>query len=72
MTSLRRLIGLLLARLLLTLVRILRLQVRTTRLQLREGPGWRRMIRARIALRLVRLSHAVVGLSGIAAAWLAP
>ena len=71
MPNLRRLIGLLLARLLLTLIRALRLSLRTVRLH-QEGPGWRRMIRARIALRLIRLSHVVVGLSGIAASWLAP
>jgi hypothetical protein len=71
MTSLRRLIGLLLAHMLLKLVRLLRLQVRTIRLRLLEGPGWRRMVRARIAFRLIRLSRVVLGLSGIAASWLA-
>ena len=71
MTSLRRLAGLMLALLILKLVRILRLLVRVVRLQRQEEPGWRRMVRARIALGLVRLSHAVLGLSGIVAPWLA-
>ena len=70
MTDLRRLIGLLLAHLLLRIIRILRLSLRAVKLQRQEGPGWRRMIRARIALRMIRLSHAVLGLSAQTVAWL--
>jgi hypothetical protein len=71
MTRLRRLAALMLALIILRLVRVLRLLVRILRLQRREEPGWRRMIRMRIAFRLVRLSHAVLALSGIVAPWLA-
>jgi hypothetical protein len=71
MTSLRRLAGLMLALMILKLVRILRLAVRTVRFQRQEGPEWLRMLRARIALGLVRLSHAVRALTGIVAPWLA-
>jgi hypothetical protein len=70
---LRRLAALMLALMILTVVRILRLQVRMLRLW-SPGPGargWRRMIRARLALGLVRLSRAVLDLSGIVAPWLA-
>jgi hypothetical protein len=48
-----------------------RLRVRILRLQRQEGPGWRRMIRMRIAFCLVRLSRAVLDLTGIVAPWLA-
>jgi hypothetical protein len=71
MTRLRRLAALMLALLILKLVRLLRLAVRTVRLQRQEEPGWRRMIRARIALGLVRLSRAVLALTGVVAPWLA-
>ena len=70
---LRRLAALMLALVILTVVRILRLQVRMLRLWA-PGPGawgWRRVIRARIALGLIRLSHVVLGLTGIVAPWLA-
>ena len=71
MTSLRRLAAFMLALLILELVRILRLLVRILRLQRQEGPGWRRMVRMRIAFCLVRLSRAVLDLTGIVAPWLA-
>ena len=70
MPSLRRLIGLLLAHMLLKLVRLLGLQVRTIRLRLLEGPGWRRRVRTRVALHLIRMSHAVIDFTGIVAPWL--
>jgi hypothetical protein len=73
MTPLRRLAALTLALVLLKLIRVLRLLVRSLRLW-SPGPGvwgWRRMIRMRIALGLVRLSRAVLNLSGIVAPWVA-
>jgi hypothetical protein len=71
MTRLRRLAALMLALMILKLVSILRLLVRIMRLRRQEGPEWRRMIRMRIAFRLVRLSRAVLDLSGVVAPWLA-
>ena len=71
MTHLRRLAALMLALMILELVRILRLLVTIMRLQRQEGPEWLRMIRLRIAFRLVRWSRAVLHLSGIVAPWLA-
>jgi hypothetical protein len=71
MPHLRRLVAHMLALLLLRLIWILRPLVRALRLQGQEGPGWRRMIRARMAFPLMRLSHALLNLSGLIARWLA-
>ena len=68
---LRRLAALMLALLLLRLIWILRPLVRALRLQGQEGPGWRRMMRARMAFPLARLSYALLNLSGVVAPWLA-